>query len=455
MSLGPKARGQALTEPLYEALLQALDQPDQRRAELLVSNLHPADAADLLERLAPPQRQEVYQLLPTAQRGEVIANLSPEVQESLLSTFAPEQVAEVIAELASDDITDIVHNLADQQAAQTLLELDDYQESSPELLAYADDTAGGIMRVEYLTANPNWTVQQLIDYIRDHPNELPEYINKVFVLDEQEYLLGTITLSYMLRFPASKRLHDIMRTKPITVTPDMPQGDVARTFEKYDLGSCAVVDFKGRMLGCITVDDVLDVIIEESQDDLLRTSGVATGEDIFAPARTITQNRMPWLMVNLATAILASWVISWFDGSIEQLVALAVLMPIVASMGGNAAGQVIAVTIRALAMRQITARNAIKLLWKEMTVGTLNGLALGVVLSVGTYLFYDNIGLAMVILAATIINHIAAAVAGNVIPIWLERRGIDPALSSSIWVTTVTDVVGFFSFLGLATLLLL
>lgn len=451
----PKPRGQFLTEPIYEAVVQALRDGDNTKLDLLVKILHPADAADLIERLPPEQRLQVYSFVTEDNRGDVISNLQTEVQESLLRDMPSEQVAEIIADLASDDITDIVHNLGDAQAANTLRDLDDFNESSPELLRYEDDTAGGIMRVEYLAASDTWTVQDFIDNIRSNHDDLPEDISKGFVTDSEGYLVGTVTLAHMLRFPGHKRLVDIMRTKPITVTPDMHQSEVSHLFEKYDLNSCAVVDFKGRMLGCITVDDILDVVIEESQGEMLRSSGVREEEDLFAPVTVVTRNRLPWLLINLATAILASIVISMFDDSIEQLVALAVLMPIVASMGGNAAGQVIAVTIRALAMKQITTRNANQAIFKEIAVGTLNGAVLGVLLLAGTVAFYDNWGLGVVIFVACLVNHIAAGVSGYLVPVIMERRGIDPALSSSIWVTTVTDVVGFISFLGLASVFLL
>lgn len=451
----PKARGQFLTEPIYDAVVQALHDDDNTKLDLLVKILHPADVADLMERLAPHQRLMVYNLVAKDNRGDVVSNLKTEVQESLLKAMPSEQVAEIIADLASDDITDIVHNLGDAHAAETLRDLDDFNESSPELLRYEDDTAGGIMRVEYLAVKDHWTVQDFIDHIRQNPADLPEDISKGFITDNEGYLVGTVTLAHMLRFPGHRRLVDIMRTKPIVVTPEMHQSEVSHMFEKYDLNSCAVVDFKGRMIGCITVDDILDVVIEESQGDMLRSSGVREGEDLFAPVSTVTRNRLPWLVINLATAIIASAVISMFGGSIEKLVALAVLMPIVASMGGNAAGQVIAVTIRALAMRQITTKNAQRVIGKEIAVGTLNGAILGVILMAGTVAFYGSWGLGWVIFAACLINHIAAGVAGYLVPVMMERQGVDPALSSSIWVTTVTDVVGFISFLGLATAFLI
>ena len=453
--VAPKPRGQFLTEPIYDAVVQALKDDDHTKLDLLVKILHPADAADLLERLSPAQRLQTYAFIAEDKRGDVISNLQPEVQQSLLRDMPSDQVAEIIAHLASDDITDIVHNLGDEQAAQTLRDLDEYTESSPDLLRYEDDTAGGIMRVEYLAAQDDWTVQDFIDHIRQNPEDLPEDISKGFVMGTEGYLVGTVTLAHMLRFPNHKRLVDIMRTKPITVTPDMHQSEVAKIFEKYDLNTCAVVDFRGRMLGCITVDDILDVVIEESHSEMLRSSGVQEEEDLFAPVKVVTRNRLPWLIINLATAVLASIVIGFFGASIEQLVALAVLMPIVASMGGNAAGQVIAVTIRALAMKQITQKNAQQVIWKEIAVGSLNGAILGIMLAVGTVAIYDSWGLAFVIFAACLINHVAAGVSGYLVPVIMDRRGIDPALSSSIWVTTVTDVVGFISFLGLATIFLL
>ena len=445
---------QHLTDEAYRAVLSALKEtPDFLDLKPLVDPLHPADVADLLERLPPTQREKVLPFVSQEVLGDVLAEATDGVQENLLEALPNEDVAEALAELESDDVVDIVQHMSDDDAAETRELIKDIHEEKLE--TYEPETAGGLMQVELLTMPPSTTVAQVIAHMQDQGDDLPENLSTVFVVGPRKRLIGAIGFSRLLRFGPKTKLEKIMRTDPVSVAPDTSQKDVAKLFEKYDLFNVPVVASNGTLLGRITVDDIIDVMLEEHEKETLHMAGVKEGEDLFAPVLTTTQQRLPWLIVNLFTAILASLVIALFEGEIQQLVALAILMPIVASMGGNAGTQTLTVTVRGLATGHITLQNALYLMGKEVMVGGLNGLLLGLVLAVGTWLFYGNMALAGVILAATVLNHLFAALAGHFVPVLLERAGKDPALSSGVLVTTVTDVGGFFVFLGLAAIVLL
>ena len=445
-------KGQVLTEKLYESILVALDKKPAKVAKL-IEPLHPADIADLMERMQPNLRDRLASFIPHDHLGEVLSELSDGVQEHILQGMEAAEVVEAVADLETDDIADIVQHLDEGQAEETIDLLD---RENQKLLKYDADTAGGLMQLELVSVRENASVSEFIEKMRAaKEDEVPHYIGTVFVVDNRQKLIGVASLSHIIKSAPHKKIKSIMRKEPVTIKPSLPQEEVATIFEKYDIHSCAVVNQQGVLLGRITIHDVLDVIIEEQDKDVMRAAGLSETDDLFSPVSQTTRRRFPWLVLNLFTAVLASMVIAMFEGDIQQLVALAVLMPIVASMGGNAGTQTLTVTVRGLATKQITMKNAFYLLRKELLVGGFTGLFLGALLAVMTVVAYGNWQLAQVILAATFINHVLAALAGHYVPIFLQKMGKDPAISSGVLVTTVTDVCGFFVFLGLASLILM
>ncbi|MAI07734.1 MAG: magnesium transporter [Magnetococcales bacterium] len=445
--------GQGLTNDIYAKCLSILAEGDEKIDEIdpILEALHPADIADLIERLPLNKRENLLKHIPAEYLGETIAHLHEEAQEatltSVINTVTPEGFIQAVDSLESDDRANLL------RAFEELEDIKLKREES--LLTYDRDTAGGIMQTELVAVSGEWEVGEVLEYMRENKEKLPETISRIFVVAHNNRLLGSISLSRMVRKSLDQKMEDIMRTDSVVVPHDMPKEDVAHLFEKYDMYSCAVVGEGNKLIGKITVDDILDVIIEEQEAGVMRAAGLEEGQDLFAPIIFTTKKRFPWLFINLLTAILASVVIGNFEAEIDQLVALAVLMPIVASMGGNAGTQSMTVAVRGLATKQLTWQNAGYLLWKELRVGGFNGLALALLLSVGTVLWYENPTLGYVIGAATIINHLLAAFAGIVIPVLLEKMGKDPAVSAGVLLTTVTDVGGFFSFLGLAALFLM
>ncbi|KAB8151088.1 magnesium transporter [Kordia sp. TARA_039_SRF] len=444
--------GLGLTDEIYGQCLDILAKGDEYIDDLdpILEALHPADIADLIERLPLNKRELLLTHIPPDYLGETIAHLHDEAQEatltSVINTVSPEGLLEAVESLESDDRTNLLRAVEERQGI--------VYEEEQNLLTYDKSTAGGIMQTELVAVSGEWEVDDVLSYMRENRDKLPETVSRVFVVAHNNRLLGSISLSRLVRKPLDARMEDVMRTDSVVVPYDMNNEDVARLFEKYDMYSCAVVGEGNKLLGKITVDDILDVIIQEQEADLMRAAGLEEGQDLFAPVWFTSKKRFPWLLINLFTAILASIVIANFEAEINQLVALAVLMPIVASMGGNAGTQSMTVAVRGLATKQLTWQNAGHLLWKELRVGGFNGLALGLLLSVSTILWYENPNLGYVIGAATIINHLLAAFAGIVIPVMLEKMGKDPAVSAGVLLTTVTDVGGFFSFLGLAALFL-
>jgi magnesium transporter len=441
-----------LDEDGQRRLLDTLrDAPEQLPP--LLDPLHPADVADVLESLPRHERRTLVEHLASEVLGDVLAELGEGVRDDVLSTMTPREVAAAVEELDSDDKADIVQELEDEQqlAVQRLLR----DRDAKKLATYAPDTAGGLMQTEVFVTRRNATVSDVLKQIRRQSDDLPENIGTIFVTTSKNELVGTIAIPRLVKLSLKAKIGDVMRSEPLRLTPETPQNEVVEVFEKYDIHNCAVVDEKNRLLGRIAIDDVLDVILEERAREAYRAAGLDETEDLFAPLHETARHRLPWLILNLFTAILASVVIALFDDAIAQLVALAVLMPIVASMGGNAATQTLTVTVRALATKQINAKNMFYLLRKEVLVGSLNGLLLALALAAGTGLLYQNWVLAGVILTATLANHLFAALAGYLIPLLLKRLNKDPAISAGVLVTTVTDVGGFFVFLGLGAYLLL
>jgi magnesium transporter len=444
----------ALNPAFVEMVVDAADRRDTPRLRELISALHPADVADLMGFLSSDDREALVPLIATDQLHEVLAELDGPLREEVLELVDPGALAEAIGEMESDDAADVVDDLDAGRRGQVLAAMSDADRASIETtLSYGDETAGRLMQREVLAAPSFWTVGQAIDHIQSVGDEAPELFFDVYVVDPSNKPVGAAALSLLLRSSRDAALSQIM--EPVSEIPvEMDQEEVAYIFDKYHLISAPVVDVGGRLVGQITVDDIVHVIQEESQEDMLALAGVSDagrGATVFG----ITRSRVWWLLINLGTAILASSVISLFQGSISKLVALAVINPIAASMGGNAGTQTLTVAVRALATKELNAANVWPTIWREIAVGALNGLAFAVVMYVVTLLWFHDPMMAMVSGLAMIVSLLAAAIAGILLPLGLEALGFDPAASSVVFLTTVTDCVGFFSFLGLATLILL
>jgi magnesium transporter len=444
-----------LTEALFSDILTGIGH-DPARLDKLLADLHPADIADALERLPREQRPALLDHIPYERLGDVIAELEEGVRENVLQLLKPDEVMDAIEELESDDAAEVarsVEHLPDPEGPDAEDMLTDYQQKR--LLHYDADSAGGLMQLEVLTAPPEQSVGETLAYIRENAGELSDKPGTVFVVSPQRKLLGTVSISRLVKVPLAANLGDVMRREPLTVQPEVPHQEVVQMFEKYDIHNLAVVNKRDQLLGRITIDDILDVVISENARQAARAVGLDEGEDLFAPVAESTKHRLPWLFVNLITAIFAAAVIALFQDSIAKLTTLAVLMPIVASMGGNATTQTQTVIIRGLALGQITRHNAWQLLKREIFTTNNAGMLLAFIMALGTWLLYKDPMLALVIAMATVANHVIAAVGGWITPIVLKRMGYDPAISTGVITTTFTDVGGFFTFLGLATLLLL
>jgi magnesium transporter len=429
----------------------ALDQGDGSRLRELTLRLHEADLADLIQLLRPDQRSTLITTLGSEFNAAALSELDEAVRDQVLEAMPNKQVAEALQQLDSDEAIYLLEDLDKQDQSEILAQLPSFERAALERsLEYKEDSAGRIMQTDLIAVPPFWSVGRTIDYMRE-AKELPDRFYEIFVVDPAYHLIGSVGLDRLLR---SKRpvpiegitLRDI---HPIPVEAD--QEEVARQFERYNLTSAPVVDADQRLVGVITADDVVEVIQEEASEDILRLGGVA-GESVADTVWQTTRHRFLWLLVNLATAILASAVISLFDATIEQMVALAVLMPIVASMGGNAGTQTMTVAVRAIATQDLGPVNALRVIGRETAVGLLNGLLFAAIMGVVVYFWFGSSPLGLVIAAAMIVNLIVAGVAGILIPLGLEELGQDPAIASGVFVTTVTDVVGFFAFLGLAAI---
>jgi len=434
-----------------EELLEAGNAEDLRD---LVEPLPPADVADLVEALSSDDRFALVQALGDALDAEVLPELDSAVRDEVLEALAPEQLAAAIADLETDDALEVVADLepAQREALIARLPAAD-QVLLRQGLTYPEYTAGRLMQRDLLAIPGFWTVGDTIDFLRAS-SDLPDDFYDIFVVDPRHRPIGQIALSRILRNRRSVQIADIMAsvTDPFVVTMD--QEDLAHQFRQQNLTSAPIVGEDGRLLGVVTIDDIVDVIDEEHEDDLLRMGGVSEG-DLYEATLDTTKARFRWLLVNLGTAIMASAVIALFEATIEQIVALAVLMPIVASMGGNAGTQTLTIAVRALAMRQLTRRNALRIVWKEVMVGGINGLAFALIAGVLSGLWFGDPLLGGVIGVAMVVNLVIAGFFGVAIPVGLDALKIDPAVASSVLLTTVTDVVGFFAFLGLAALLLI
>jgi magnesium transporter len=457
MTLRPEADGEdefGLDPRLVEEALEAVEARDAGRLDALLDPLHAADIADLLEQIGPGQRRDLLRLWKGGVDGEILSELDESLREEVIEGLDPRELALAVADLETDDVVDLVEDLDAEGQEAVLASLAAADRIAVEkALSYPEYSAGRLMQSEVVRAPSHWTVGDAIDFLRGGV-PLPDQFYHVVLVDPRLKPLGYVTLGRILSSRRDVRLRDLVEDSFRTFHVEDEQGDVARAFERYHLISAPVVDDDDRLVGVITIDDAMTVLDEEHEEDILRLAGVGEGA-LSDPVWATARQRIPWLLVNLLTAGLAALVIAQFEATIEALVALAVLMPIVASMGGNAGTQSLTVAVRSLATRDLTRSNAWRVIRREALVGLLNGVALAVLLGGATALLFGSPQLGGVIAAALVVNLFVASLAGVFVPLFLERMGVDPALASGTFVTTVTDVVGFFAFLGLATVILL
>ncbi len=415
-----------------------------------VASLHESEIGDLLESLQTEQRHALVRLLGKDFDLTVLTEVDETIRLDIVDQMPNAQIAAAIGDLDSDDAVYILEDLNQEDREEILAQLPFTERVRlRRALDYPESSAGRRMQTEFVAAPPFWSVGQTIDYLRE-AEDLPERFTQIFVIDPTFKLLGVLDLDQVLRSKRQVKIETIMRETNYPVPASMDQEEAAQLFEQYDLLSAAVVDENGRLVGVLTIDDVVDVIQEEAEEDIMRLGGVGD-EELSDSVLDTSRSRVPWLLVNLLTAFLAASVIGLFDATIEQIVALAVLMPIVAGMGGNAASQTMTVTVRALATRSLSIHNAWRIIRRESGVGLLNGVLFGILIGVVAGLWFEDVNIGGIIATAMLINMIAAAIAGIMIPLLLDKFGADPAVASTVFVTTVTDVTGFFSFLGLAT----
>lgn len=443
-----------LSRDQVASVLEAVDARDFKALSLLLDPLHAADTADLLEQIAPGDRKKLLSLWSVGLDGEVLSELDEGLREQVVAELEPQVLAEAVRDLESDDVVDLIENLASAQAETVLEALEPTDRAAVEQsLTFPEDSAGRLMQRELVVVPEHYNVGQTIDYMR-RQDTLPEQFYHVILVDPKHRPTGYVTLGKLLSSKRDISMVAVAEESFRTIPALQPEADVAYAFNQYHLISAPVVDADDRLIGVITIDDAMVVLDEEAEEDILRLAGVGD-ESLSDRMFEIAKQRFPWLFVNLLTAILASLVISQFEDVISQVVALAVLMPIVASMGGNAGTQSLTVAVRALATRDLTRANALRVVVREVGAGLISGLGFALIMAVVAYFWFGLPMLAAVIAFAMVINLIVAALSGILIPLALEKLGVDPALASGTFVTTVTDVVGFFVFLGLAARLLL
>ncbi|MDX2275345.1 MAG: magnesium transporter [Hyphomonadaceae bacterium] len=428
------------------------DWPALRR---LLSDLDPADLADVIEHVPLETARTVARMLGKGLPAEFLAELSSERREEILPELPAEYVGRALGEMDTDDAAAVAADIDVKQLGAVLAAADEEtRHVVEEALSFEEETAGRLMQREYVAAPEGDTVGGVIDRMRSDAAELPDVFFEIYIVDPMMRPVGAVNVSKLMREARETPIASIMQPLKALVRPEMDQEEVAHTFQKYHLASAPVVDEAGRLTGTVTVDDIVDVISEEGEEDLLKLAGVSEASQSDSVFRSV-RARAPWILVNLGTALAASTIISTFSGSIQQLVALAVLMPIVASMGGNAGTQALAVAVRALAARDLNAANAARYVLREAMTGLANGLLFASILAAAAWFWFQSPGLSLAIALAVIINFTCAGFAGILVPLTLRRIGADPAVSSSVFVTFVTDCVGFLAFLGLATVILL
>ena len=427
----------------------AIAESDAAGLKELTGDLHATELAHLIEALKSDQRAPLVQLLGDDFDYTALTELDEAVRLEIVEEIPNAEIARAVQDLDSDDAVYILEDLDEEDRHEILAKLPFTERIRlRRALDYPEESAGRRMQSEFVAVPPFWSVGQTIDYMRSD-DDLPDRFSQIFVIDPTFRLLGAVDLDRILRTGRSVRVEDIMHEQVHSIQGDMDQEEAAQIMQQYDLLSAAVVDDSDRLVGVLTIDDIVDVINEEAEEDLLRMGGVGD-EELSDSVADTTKSRFLWLLLNLGTAVLASAVISLFDATIEQMVALAVLMPIVASMGGNAGTQTMTVAVRALATRELDTYNTRRIIGRETLVGFINGCLFAIIIGAVTVLWFNDVQLGVVIAVAMVVNMVAAALAGILIPIVLDKFKADPAIASGVFVTTVTDVVGFFAFLGLA-----
>lgn len=440
-----------IASELASAVTEALARGDTAGSADLVRGLKAPDVADVIEQLAPDNRVALIQALGSSFDYEVLSELDETVRDQLSEALPNDLLARAVTELDTDDAAYVIESLEESDKQEILAQLPSGdREALERALEYPEDSAGRLMQADFVAVAPYWTIGNVIDHMRES-DDLPDEFNEIFVVDPAFRVLGSVELSRLLRTQRDVAISDIMNTDRHMVLATEDQEALARQFQRYDLMSAPVVDANNRLVGVVTVDDVVEVIQDEAEEDMKALAGV--GDESLADSVLETvRSRVPWLIVNLGTAILSSSVIAHFDATIQQMVALAVLMPIVASMGGNAGTQTMTVTVRALATNKLGRVNAPRVVAREAFVGVANGIILSIILAAVVFIWFGSGKLGAVIGAAMIFNAIAAALAGILIPLAMDALDLDPAPASGVFVTTVTDIVGFFAFLGLASI---
>jgi magnesium transporter len=435
-----------------EKVKAALRSGDPRAVRALTRDLHAADLADLIEQLEQADRVGLIATLGKSFDVEALPELDEGARDDLMEALPNDLIASAIKKLDTDDALYLIEDMEPTEQQDILAKVSkENRVALTRALDYPENTAGRLMQTEFVAVPEFWTAGRTIEHLST-ARGLPDEFIEIYAVDPGHHLMGVVPLARLLRSARDKKIEAIMDEEQTVFKVTDEQDDVAYKFQQYNLVSAAVTDESGRLVGTLMVDDIVDIIKEEAEEDILQLGGVAPQESITDTVIETTRSRFTWLLINLATAVLASWVISLFDGTLQKMVALAVLMPIVASQGGNSATQTMTVVVRGLATRQLGPVNALKVSWREVAVGFLNGVIFAVIIGVFSWWWFGPAPLGLIIGAAMVINLVAGAIGGIAIPIALDYLGIDPAISSGAFVTTVTDVVGFFSFLGLATL---
>jgi magnesium transporter len=420
-----------------------------------IHNLYPAEIAHLIESLQPEERKKIWAVIPPDTMGEILVSVNSEVAIGLIDITDRKDLISAAESLESDDLVDLLHVLPEPLLSKVLASIGVQERTRLEsALSYDDNTAGGLMSLDVLTVRPGVSLEVVLRYLRKR-GTMPKATDSLIVVDRKDHFQGILPLSVLLTKNPNAMVSDFMDSNISAIPYQMPAGEVAILFEHRDMVSAPVVAENGRLLGRITVDDIVDVIRDEAGHSLMSMAGLNEEQDMFSPVMLSSKRRAVWLGVNLMTAFLAAWVIDLFEATLAQIVALAVLMPIVASMGGIAGSQTLTLVIRGLALRQISSTNAVKLFKKEIAVGAVNGVLWAIVVTLIAGTWFQSASIGLLLGSAIIINLICAAVAGAGIPLILQKMGIDPALAGGVLLTTVTDVVGFMAFLGLATLFLI
>ena len=419
----------------------------------LLNDMSSSEIAHALESSPPKQRSIIFSLLETEEEGDVLFELGEEIQQDLISNISNEELTEAVKELELDEIVDILQNLPEERMKKILSNMSKVDRQRIEMgLTYPENTAGGLLNTDVISVRPNNSIKEVLSYLRDQ-KELPENTDKIFVVNNDNNYLGEMPISKIITTDPVMNVREIMETDMPAIDVNLEDKDVATIFERNNLISSAVIDHKGQLIGRITIDDVIDVIKEDADQNLLGMAGVA--EDTFAPPGRAAKSRVFWLAMNLVTAFIAASTINIFQDVIDKIVYLAILMPIVASMGGVAATQTLTIVLRGLTLEQINTSNIKWLFKRELAVSIINGIVLSTLVAISTYLWFQDYTLAVLIASALVINLISSVIAGILVPLILRKLNQDPAIGGSVVVTTVTDVVGFFSFLGLATIYLI